>query len=1034
MTSGSKRRAWLSASLHPATLAGVLLIVACWVGAVFVFSVEHDIAVEAMVRQSEGLARLFEQNVEDTLERCDRTLLLLRKSYEDDPKHFDLRAWAAHAELVTDMTWQLTLVGPDGFVVASTADYSGSPNIGDRAQFNAQIDPVADKLFISEPTSGPLSSRLSIKLSRRIRLPNGGFGGVIVLSLDPGFIQRFYRTADLGKRGSLILRNRDGALLAAQGLSETALDQMTRSQALPVAPAHSGSGNYWQGGRVDGENRLETYRVSDKYPLMVSVGMAESDALRGYRANRKTGFVATAIVSFSLLMATLFNIRRQVKLEESQARLKLLNDEVSMQNRLFDAALHHMSNGLCMFDADGKLMVWNEQYIELYGMSRDLIRRGVSIRSIIAHRKQQGNLDLDVDAYVGMFRQELIDTGKSRSSTRLRDGRVIAVESTAMDGGGWVAIHEDATEQLQNELSMFNQATALARTNMRFEAALSNMTQGVCLFDAEKNLVIANGRFREMYEYPEELVVPGTPLLTMLEYQLRQGVTSDLSLGQHLELLPQLSEQEFETAKGRVMSIKRSPTQDGGWVATHEDITERKRAEVEIAHMARHDGLTGLYNRAEFNARLIDVGNRAKRNGGTATVLMLDLDKFKAVNDTLGHPAGDQLLIEVGRRLQAMLRETDVLARLGGDEFAIIQDVGPHQREGAIALAQRIIAAIAAPFDLDGHSANVGTSIGIAMAPDHGVDPEQLMTAADLALYEAKSSGRNDFRLFKPEMLDVARTQKLAESELRDAITLNQFELHYQPVIDVKNYLLCGVEALLRWRHPERGLVMPDHFIPLAEATGLIAPLGEWVLRQACIDAAFLPGHVKVAVNVSAVQFRKGNLYEVILRVLDETGIAPERLELEITETSHLENQESYLAMMRQLKKIGISLVLDDFGTGYSSINYLTTFPIDKIKIDKSFTQGALDRIDCAAVIASTLALSQGLGLITTAEGVESEQQFEYMRKAGVDLVQGYLFGKPVPLAEFGPQAARTLETLCRIHRPSTKASVRKRDAAKLRA
>jgi predicted signal transduction protein with EAL and GGDEF domain len=381
-----------------------------------------------------------------------------------------------------------------------------------------------------------------------------------------------------------------------------------------------------------------------------------------------------------------------------------------------------------------------------------------------------------------------------------------------------------------------------------------------------------------------------------------------------------------------------------------------------------------------------------------------------------------------------------VLARLGGDEFAIIQDGGshqrggPHQRDGAISLAQRIIASIARPFDLDGHSANVGTSIGIALAPDHGLDPDELMTAADLALYDAKSGGRNDFRLFQPDMLDLARTQKLAESELRNAIACQQFELHYQPVIDVRNYLLCGVEALVRWRHPERGLVPPDHFIPLAESTGLIAPLGEWVLRQACIDAAFLPAHVKIAVNVSAVQFRKGNLYEAILRILDETNMAPARLELEITETSHLENQQSYLSIMRQLKRLGISMVLDDFGTGYSSINYLTTFPIDKIKIDKSFTQGALDRMDCAAVIASTLALSQGLGLITTAEGVENEQQFDYMRQAGVDLVQGYLFGKPVPLAEFGPQAARTLETLCRIHQPGTETSLRKFDAAKLRA
>ena len=450
----------------------------------------------------------------------------------------------------------------------------------------------------------------------------------------------------------------------------------------------------------------------------------------------------------------------------------------------------------------------------------------------------------------------------------------------------------------------------------------------------------------------------------------------------------------------------------GGWLTTHEDITERQRAEAEIVHLARHDVLTGLANRAEFNAKLEETSKRIKRSGGAVTVMMLDLDKFKVVNDTLGHPAGDQLLIEVARRLKASVRETDVLARLGGDEFAIIQEGGPNQHEGAIALALRIINALNLPFDLDGNAASIGTSIGIVLAPEFGSEPEELLKRADLALYNVKASGRNDFRLFQPEMLEVAQTQQSAESELRNAIARDEFELHYQPVIDVQSSQMSGAEALIRWRHPTKGLIAPDQFIPLAESTGLIVPLGEWVLQQACKDAVLWPSHIKVAVNISAVQFRSGTLLDVILCTLVETGLSPNRLELEITETSLLENKEAHLTTIRQLKNLGISFALDDFGKGYSSVNYLTNFPFDKIKIDKSFTQGVLNRRDCAAIVASVLALAQGLGTVTTAEGVETEEQFRYMKQAGVDLVQGYLFGRPVPISAFLSQVTTKLTEL----------------------
>ena len=687
------------------------------------------------------------------------------------------------------------------------------------------------------------------------------------------------------------------------------------------------------------------------------------------------------------------------------AEKQLFDSERRAQEKsaTLELTLAHMSQGLSMFDPNGQLIVWNDRYGEMYSLPPILLKQGLNVSEIAAHMSRTGYLGTDEPDW----RQKLTDHTSFAGTLRFDDGRVIRIVRTPIEGSGWVATHEDITEQMRAEASLFQQSAEIARINMQFEAALSNMTQGLCMFDGQKRLVVWNDRFAELYQVPPGLLKVGTPYEAIVTDRMTRvmpkGEISDLAVKAKVAELVQLPtdiRRIDEMADGRFMQVARQPMEGGGWVATVEDITEQRRAEAEIVHLARHDVLTGLANRAEFNAKLEEASRRLKRNGGAVTVMMLDLDKFKAVNDTLGHPAGDQLLVEVARRLKSSVRETDVLARLGGDEFAIIQEGGPNQHEGAIALALRIINAIAQPFDLNGDTANVGTSIGIVLAPEHGVDPEELLKKADLALYDTKANGRNDFRLFQAEMLEVVHTQRSAESELRDAIALDEFELHYQPVVDIKTRQLCGVEALVRWRHPTKGLIAPDRFIPLAESTGLIVRLGEWVLQRACTDAASWPAHIKLAVNISAVQFKKGNLFDVILCTLVETGLSPGRLELEITETALLENQEAHLTTIRQLKNLGVSVALDDFGTGYSSMSYLTSFPFDKIKIDKSFTQGVINRRDCKAVVASTLALAQGLGTVTTAEGVETEEQFEYMREAGIDLVQGYLFGRPVPISQ----------------------------------
>jgi len=450
----------------------------------------------------------------------------------------------------------------------------------------------------------------------------------------------------------------------------------------------------------------------------------------------------------------------------------------------------------------------------------------------------------------------------------------------------------------------------------------------------------------------------------------------------------------------RRMVIKDSRGEAKCIIAVIEDVTERKKAEQRIAFLAHHDALTGLANRAALIQKIEEAAARQRRLQEPFTVLLLDLDRFKQVNDTLGHPAGDALLIEVATRLKSLLRETDVLARLGGDEFAVIQAGESNQREAARLLAERIIEMLRLPFEIDGGNISIGTSIGIAPAFEHGTESDDLLKMADLALYRAKSSGRNGYCFFDPEMSEIASARQEIESDLRRAVQQNEFELHYQPIVDSKTRRICSAEALVRWRHPTKGLIYPDLFIPLAEETGLITQIGDWVLRAACTEAATWPAEVKVAVNLSLVQFRKTNLPDLVMRVLADTGLPPERLELEITETALIESAAECLPALRQFKAMGITIVLDDFGTGYSSLSQLAMFPFDRIKIDKSFTQNLTKRSECAAIISATLTLAQSLDIATTAEGVETVDQYRLLRLAGVTSLQGYLFKRPGQAAE----------------------------------
>jgi diguanylate cyclase (GGDEF)-like protein len=423
--------------------------------------------------------------------------------------------------------------------------------------------------------------------------------------------------------------------------------------------------------------------------------------------------------------------------------------------------------------------------------------------------------------------------------------------------------------------------------------------------------------------------------------------------------------------------------------------SERARAEAQIAHMAHHDALTGLPNRVNFREEMAKALART-RQGQSLAILCLDLDRFKGVNDTLGHPVGDTLLQLVAERLRECVRETDSIARLGGDEFAIVQ-VGCDQPIGSTALAQRLITSLSEPYEVDGHWVMIGASVGISVAPNDGDDPDQLLKNADMALYRAKTDGRGTYRFFEPEMDARMQARRELEMDLRKAVAQDELEVYYQPLINLKKNKISGFEALVRWNHPTRGKISPAEFIPLAEEIGVINPLGEWVLNQACFDAMKWPKGIKVAVNLSSAQFRSGTLVFEVVSALAASGLSPHRLELEVTETIMLMDTEATLTTLHQLRELGVRISMDDFGTGYSSLSYLRKFPFDKIKIDQSFIRDLSEGDDTVAIVRAVTSLGESFGMSTTAEGVETEEQLHRLRAEGCTEVQGYLFSAPVP-------------------------------------
>jgi diguanylate cyclase (GGDEF)-like protein len=679
-----------------------------------------------------------------------------------------------------------------------------------------------------------------------------------------------------------------------------------------------------------------------------------------------------------------------------------------------EEAFDHLSLGVVIFNAKREVVFCNKRYMEMYGLSPALVKPGTPTSELIRHRLNLGlKVQITPDDYVRerVGRDIALDT----TVQEFTDGRIVAYTVYPLPGGGGLATHEDITEReelnarlkKQYELGREQEETLRTR-NVQFDTAINNMSQGLCFFDSDHRLIVCNERFVEIYNIPADRVYPGMKLTEIVDLRIEAGSFPAMTRDEYVRwrndvaVSNEAKDSIVELQDGRTIKIRHRPMPVGGWVATHEDITEQRQSEVKIEYMAHHDSLTGLANRVLLNDRLEHALSRAQR-GEMVAVHHLDLDQFKAVNDTFGHPCGDRLLRVVAERLRGLVRETDTIARMGGDEFVIVQTAIADPAD-ATSLAQSVTRELSEPYDIDGQQAVIGVSIGISVGPGDGSSPDKLLRNADLALYRAKSDGRGTFRFFEQAMDLQMQARRIMEQDLRKALPAGEFELHYQPVVNLASKEISGFEALVRWNHPIRGMISPADFIPLAEEIGFIVPMGEWIIRQACATAAQWPDDLHVAVNISAIQFRSPGLMQVIVGALAASGLAPTRLEIEITESVLLHNRETTLAVLHQLRALGIRIAMDDFGTGYSSLTYLQSFPFDKIKIDRSFVKNITENASSLNIVRAVAALANGMGMTATAEGVETAEQLDRIASEGCTEMQGFLFSRPLPAAEIERQ------------------------------
>jgi len=856
-------------------IGGLFLITAIVVGTTIVAGVFRERALNDAKRELENtvllLARHFDQQFRDLGAIQQDVAAFVQSAGIDTSERFQLSMSGAdvHAMLkarigALSYVGGVTLFDAEGRLINSSNVWPvPAVNVADRHYFRAfKTDPQSPDVLV-EPVHSRISGAWTTLVVRKLTGPNGEFLGVVGRGFEPANFEKFFASVTLGASASISMIHRDGTLLARYPHDDALIGRNVRNGPMfrgAIGQTGAAGGIYVD--PADGGERLgATYNLGG-VPILVMASTTVTAALAGWR--EQMGFlVGVGLGSVSLIAAMLFLAVRRLSRD-----YRFSEERLTLEKQRLDRAINHMTQGLLLFDSSQRLVICNHRYIEMYGLSVDVVKPGCGFREVIAHRKATGSFLGDVDDYVASI---LRDIGQ------------------------------------------------------------------------KKSIVI-------------------------------------------------------ETSDGRFIHIVNEPLADGGWVATHEDITDRRLAEQRITRLAHYDALTGLPNRTLFHQwltqELADI-----LPGQHVAVFYIDIDEFKSVNDTLGHQVGDELLKSVSLSLSECVGAGGFVARLGGDEFAIVQTAVKATDE-VTDLVARVFDSIRAPFDCLGHQLASDASIGIALAPEHGVDLDRILRNADLAMYAAKSAGRRTHRFFEAEMDAKAKARRQLESDLRRAISAGALEVHYQPCIRLRDDTITGCEALVRWRHPKRGIISPAEFIPIAEDTGLINQLGEWVLNTACADAAKWPDDIRLAVNVSPVQFKSGTFALKVMTALAASGLPANRLELEITEAVLIRDDEAALDILHQLRGIGVRIALDDFGTGYSSLSYLQRFPFDKIKIDRSFVNDVADPDGSSSIVQAVVGLAAARNIETTAEGVETEEQRQLLRTLGCTEMQGYLFSAAKPIAE----------------------------------
>ena len=981
-----------------------LILVVVAVATAHIFS-QRDTVIANYQRELKNMALVMAENTNQSFHSIDQLLQQLIASFHGDGLQtkqqlkLSLSGPDVHTELKNAIVGlpvvsQIGLFDSEGKLVNHSESWPiPELDIGDRAHFNQLKSEAHLRYLLSAPVRSGTTGAWFIVFARKIISANGDVLGFLGGTVELSHFETFFGSVTLDKGASIVMARTDGTMLvryprvesmAGQSISDdAALQNLLRGQ------DHS---EMWLRNALEGEDQLIAIRRVSRYPLVISISTEAEMALADWR--RQAAFLAAlaAGIVLAIALGAFFSIRQlvQVQLRSNQA--------IEEHKTRLTMALDNMSQGLCMFDSESRLILCNQRYLEMYDLSPKIVRPGCSLVEIIEQRKKTNTFEGDAGSY-GAEVGALVAEGNTASRlVEIPDGRIIRLVHQPMPNGAWVATHEDITVQRRAEQER-------DRNREFLNLVVDNIPVTTVVKDArDLRYVFVNREGERYYAMPRDKIIGKTP------FDLLPPASAQLVVDLDRQMLaanrgPIIDEHQIRMPDGalRIAKSTRLPILDADGepqylLAVIEDITERKRAEERIAHQAHHDALTNLPNRVLFRSQL-EIALNQLRDGQHLALLYLDIDHFKSVNDTLGHPMGDELMRAVADRLRHCVQVGDSVARLGGDEFALIHAAIRHPQD-CIPLLNKIYDAIRAPYELGGHQVVADVSIGIAIAPGDGTEPDELLKNADLALYGAKAEGRGTYRFFELDMDARMKERRSLELDLRKAITNGEFELHYQPILDIAQDKVVGCEALVRWHHPERGMIAPAQFIPVAEETGLINPIGEWVLRQACADAAKWPDDLKIAVNLSPVQFRSRSLVQTIFNAFASAGLRPDRLELEITETVLMHHTDATIEVLNQLHKIGVRIAIDDFGTGFSSLGYLRSFPISKLKIDRTFIRDLPDDPDATAIVRAVVGLATSLGIVSTAEGVETDGQLTSLRSMGCSEMQGYLLSPPRPLKE----------------------------------